>query len=92
MANNPVVFNTNVSVWTKIATNVTTGLITILKPTTSHKVTYRLTGGTAPNNTNDVADSPKVQCLSIEIKNDVGIDVYLWTIPGNGTGKVTVYT
>jgi len=48
----PVLIACPADVWTKVATNVTTGLINIFKKTnTRYYQTYRDTGGGAPSNT-----------------------------------------
>ena len=70
----PVVVTCPKDVWTKVATNVTTGLIHILKTDPdAYYQTYRDTGGAAPVDLSDAVpfDSP------LQISASAGIDVYI---------------
>ena len=90
---NPVVVNITKNVWTKVATNVTTGFVNALIPAMKQKLlylqTYRLTGGSAPT-----AKDEGVQIFndttSAVIQSSAGIDVYIMSIYENGEVRVDV--
>lgn len=81
----PAVVDCPKGVWTKVATNVTTGLVHILKTDPSaYYQTYRDTGGAAPADLSDAVpfDSP------LQISASAGIDVYVQ--PNGEDGSVRV--
>jgi hypothetical protein len=71
----PVIVPCPVGAWTKVATNVTTGVIHILKTDPdAYFQTYRVTAGAAPT-----LDSEAVPFKdSLQISASAGIDVYVW--------------
>lgn len=75
-------------VWTKVATNVTTGMIHILNvDPNNYLYTYRDTGGGAPANpTTDPEAVPFNPALQISAA--AGIDVYVMTRGVNGSVRV----
>ena len=90
MALNPTVYDTTAENWLQIAAGVEIGLIVILEPRASYRLTYRVAGDPAPSTPDDIENSPKVQSLSVDIASDAPIDVYIYTVAGID-GKVTVY-
>jgi len=90
MALNPTVYNTPAENWLQIAAGAEIGLIVLLEPRASYRLTYRLAGDPAPSTAADIENSPKVQSLSVDIKSDAPIDVYIYTVAGID-GKVMVY-
>lgn len=62
--------------WTKVATNVTTGIID-LKNTTPVLQTYRMTGNAAPSGQ---AEGVQIDGTRLGISNTAAIDVYLYPI------------
>lgn len=80
---NPVIVPCPVDVWTKVATNVTSGVIHILsKSPDVYTQTYRLTAAGAPaDETESVPfDTP------LQISAGAGIDVYI--MPKGAAGSV----
>ena len=81
----PVITACPVDVWTKVATNVTTGFVHILKTDPDRYLqTYRDTGAAAPAN-NDGAvpfDTP------LPISASAGIDVYIQPVGKLGSVRV----
>ena len=81
----PVIVECDADVWTKVATNVTTGFIKKLKGSPVKMLeTYRMTGDAAPDDDSEGAalfeDSD-----TMEIDSPLaGIDVYVYSIGGNG--------
>lgn len=85
---NPTTVDCPVNVWTPIATNVTLGVIKILKFDAGYHFTYRETGDPAP----DPADFGDVQRCNREralIQSETGIDVYCYC-PSGQAGRVEV--
>lgn len=81
----PVIVPCPVNAWTKVATNVKTGLVHILKTDPAvYKQTYRLTGGAAP--TND--DGAVPFCGQLEISSTDAIDVYIKAVLEDGNVRV----
>ena len=67
--------------WNLVALNVVTGFIHRLKSNFTYRVTYKLTGEAAPDDTEAARDkSPKMfeKSSSEEIKSNQAIDVYVW--------------
>lgn len=86
---NPVIVPCPVDVWTKVATNVTTGVIHIkdTKPG-SYLQTYRMTGEAAPHNTDDLPEGVTINGPREAIEATAGIDVYI--MPRGVAGSVRV--
>lgn len=81
----PVVVSCTKDVWTKVATNVTTGVVHILKTDPdAYYQTYRVTTNPAPTDLTDAVpfDTP------LQISAGAGIDVYIQ--PKNVDGSVRV--
>jgi hypothetical protein len=72
-------------VWTKVATNVTTGMIHVisLKPNKYHQ-TYRDTTGVAPTTLDEGVPFEG----SLQISAAAGIDVYVWATGDDGNVRV----
>jgi hypothetical protein len=89
----PVIINCPADVWTKIATNVTTGMIwvTNVKPR-GYKFTYRDSGNPAPTDDTDAIIFPSTSTdetnPGMRISASAGIDVYIK--PANEAGQVRV--
>lgn len=82
---NPVVVPCPVGIWTKVATNQTTGLIHIVKiDPDAYYQTYRITDDVAPTDLTDAVPFTDV----LQISDALGIDVYIW--PKGGAGIVRV--
>lgn len=82
---NPVLVDCPEGQWTKVATNVTTGVVHIVSEAPAkYTQTYRDTTGTAPT-TLDEAVAFKEELV---ISASAGIDVYIWPI--GAAGKVRV--
>lgn len=72
--------------WTKVATNVTGGLIHILDNTPKAYIhTYRDTGGLAPTTTVEAVGFTGV---TEEISASAGIDVYIMAVGAAGSVRV----
>lgn len=82
---NPLNVACAANAWTKVATAVTTGHVEIVKDTTHHEVTYRLTGGPAPT----VAGEGTFVDEWVEIAHSAAVDVYVWA--NKNAGEVRVY-
>lgn len=90
---NPLVVNCAADAWTKVATNVTTGMIwTIGGGPGRYYFTQRDTGDPAPT---DLTDAIGFDTMDDEgsnpgmpIQNSTGIDVYIW--PTSEAGRVRV--
>ena len=90
MAQNPAVFPCPAETWTQIATGAEKGLITILEPRASYRITYRVSPSVPPATQQEIDESPKIQSLEIDIESDAPIDVYVYAVRGKD-GEVTVY-
>jgi len=83
----PVVTAIPVDVWTKVATNVTTGMIYPLKTGgIVHVQTIRDTGGGAPTN-GDLSEAVPIPDEGAAINSSAGIDVYI-AVVGDVAGSV----
>lgn len=91
MATNPVVYDCPAETWVQIASGAESGLITILEPRASYRLTYRVSPSSPPATQQEIDESPKIQCLQVDIVSDAPIDVYIYAVAGKD-GKVTVYT
>jgi hypothetical protein len=82
---NPAIVACTQSAWVKVATNVLSGNIRIMK-SGMYLVTYRLTGQAAPANDNDavVLDDGEI------IQASAGIDVYVKAVGQVGSVRVSV--
>lgn len=81
----PLIVACPLGAWTKVATNVTTGVIHILNDEPSKYLqTYRATGGGAPSNLGDAVpfDTP------LQISAAAGIDVYIQPLGEAGSVRV----
>jgi len=83
----PVIVPCTAGVWTKVATNVTAGLIHIKDNFSEWQQTYKDTGGAAPTN-GDYSTSVAFVNPTMEISASAGIDVYL--DPRKTAGSVRV--
>lgn len=82
---NTVVTPCLMGIWTKVATNVTTGFIHILDNSPSaYYQTYRTTGGAAPTGLTEAVKFDG----SMEIKSSIGIDIYVWAQSDIGSVRV----
>ena len=85
----PVITATPKDVWTKVATNKTTGFVHIHKKSASYLQTYRLTGGAVPA-AGDPAEGVEMLEPGAEIKSSAGIDVYIMALSVDGVVRVDV--
>lgn len=82
---NPTLIDCPEGQWTKVATNVTTGVIhTINEAPAKYTQTYRTAGDTAPSTFSEAAPFEN----ELIVSSSVGIDVYIW--PLGTAGKVRV--
>lgn len=70
----PVIVACTADTWVKVATNVTTGFVWIMKTGPTYMQTYRDTGEAAPGNDNDAVVMP---APGMPISASAGIDVYI---------------
>ncbi len=84
---NPIDINTDPGAWTKVATNVTYGVIYIVLSEVLYSHTYRLTGEDAPINQEE---GVPINVNMVEIGSVEPIDVYIWTASDKNTGSVKV--
>jgi hypothetical protein len=88
----PAVTAIPINVWTKIATNVTSGQVWPLGRNQTTKVkyvqTYRDTGGAAPTN-GDLSEAVDLPYDGLPISASAGIDVYV-AVTGTVAGSVRV--
>jgi len=78
---NPVMVNVPANAWTKVATNVTSGVIYNISNLPLFQ-TYRMTGDPAPTSREEGVDIGDGEA---EILSGDGIDIYLWS---NSEGKI----
>ncbi len=84
----PAVVACTKDVWTKVATNVTTGFVWIIKTGPNvYLQTYRATGNPAPANN---ADAVKMPSPGAAISAAAGIDVYIQPTRVDGSVRVDV--
>ena len=81
----PVLVDTPVGVWTKVATAVKTGNIWIINSSANYYHTYRDTGITAP--TTD-AEAVKLMIPGKKIESSIDIDVYIKATGADGRVRV----
>ena len=82
----PVIIACPVDIWTKIATDVTTGQVhTLDKGPKVYLHTYRDTGGAAPTSQ---SEGVKISESSIPIEAVSGIDVYIMPLRVSGSVRV----
>lgn len=85
---NPAIVACPVNVWTKVATNVTTGQVHIKDTRPGvYLHTYRMTGGAAPT-AGDPSEGVQFDGPSTPIAAAAAIDVYI--MPRNSAGAVRV--
>jgi hypothetical protein len=84
MADPTVVAITPADTWVKVATNVTYGAVEVVNQIVEYICTHRDTGNPAPTTMDDGVDLEGYR----EIRNSVGIDVYV--MARNGVGSVRV--
>lgn len=80
----PVVVSLTAGVWTKIATDVTSGMVHPLSDVGVYAQTYRDTGGVAPTGTEEGV----VFLASTPIEASAGIDVYVRCSQAGGKVRV----
>jgi hypothetical protein len=78
MANPLYPVTVNADAWTKVATNVTSGLIHKKKTNIQYWQTYRLTGGAAPTEKNEAVLMFADNSLVERISSSSPIDIYVW--------------
>ena len=82
----PAIIACAADVWTKVATNKTSGAVHVFKGTgLTWYQTYRDTGGAAPT---DLTDSIKLIKPTDPIDSSIGIDVYVQPVSGAGSVRV----
>lgn len=85
----PVIVACPQNVWTKVATNVTSGLVHIKNNNPGvYLQTYRVTAGAAPDDVTDLDEGVAIIGPSIPIEATAGIDVYI--MPRGAAGSVRV--
>jgi hypothetical protein len=85
---NPERVNCIADIWTKVATNVTSGQVNKLdKKPGLYLQTYRMTGGAAPTNQNEGVPI-FINSVSEEIAAASGIDVYIMAVGNSGVVRV----
>ena len=85
---NPVIVAVPAGVFTKVATNVTTGQIhRLLTSPALYLQTYRLTGEAAPTLKSEGALAFELSHVE-NISASVAIDIYLWAIDNAGSVRV----
>ena len=82
---NPAIITLTKDTWVAVVTNVTNGVIHVTVPTTQMLQTYVDTGDPAPT-TNDLAVA--ITSRTLEILNDVAIDVYMKAVGAAGAVRV----
>jgi hypothetical protein len=81
----PVKVEIPADTWTLVASNVTTGLITIKQWQSSrYYQTYRMTGNPAPTGDHNEATSTVTNNPEINISSTEAVDVYLYCYQLNG--------
>ena len=88
----PVLVSTPKDVWTKVATNVTSGqILKLYEQPQGYFYTHRLTGTSAPSATTDKDESVEIfrgNSNSEKIENSVGIDIYIMCTVAAGKVRV----
>jgi hypothetical protein len=87
---NPELIDCPANTWTKVATNVTSGIIHIDLPYLNIEwyQTYRQTGESAPSDLDGANGSARLLKPSDDIDSSTAVDVYVW--PRSEDGKVRV--
>lgn len=90
---NPVFIDCPVGTWTEIASNVTYGVVNIVKDGTSYLQTYRMTGDDPPLLRSDGVrafdpSDPDLKDRQLHISNPEPIDVYIWAESLSGRVRV----
>ncbi len=84
----PLLVDCPKDVFTKVATDVTSGLVhKISTDPNKYLQTYRMTGGTAPTE-KDEAVPMFIGTDTEQISSSAGIDVYVWPIGKDGLVRV----
>lgn len=89
----PVFLDCPKGTWTKVATNVTFGVINIVKDGLSYLQTYRMTGNNPPL-TKDAGvrafdpSDPDLKDRQLHISSPEPIDVYIWADSLNGRVRI----
>lgn len=87
---NPVFVDCPPSIWTKVATNVLTGVIHRFDVTPyGYLQTYKVTGDSAPTLKSDGVAAFK-NCNQEQISAGAGIDVYIYAITDKGKVRIDV--
>lgn len=82
---NPIKVDIPKNTWTKVATNVIDGIITIKQWQASRYFqTYRVTGDPAPTGNQNEDTATETTCSEIVISAIAGIDVYMFCIQYDG--------
>lgn len=90
----PVFVDCPKNAWTKVATNVTSGFINIVKDDIAYLQTYKMTGVNPAPTLKSVGvkiydpQNPSLRAYQQIIKATAGIDIYIWA--ENSDGKVRV--
>ena len=86
MVSDPAVIACTKDAWTKVAADVTSGMIHILSGAPNqYSHTYRVTGNAAPS---DLADAITLQYVSTSISAPGAIDVYVYAHGVAGSVRV----
>ena len=80
----PVIIACPEGVWTKVATNQTTGVIHVLTTSAEYRQTYRASGGAVPTDETEAVPFDG----SLQISAAAGIDVYVLAKVGDGSVRV----
>ena len=86
---NPVYISLQPNMWTKIATNVTQGVIYNMSNNSTILQTYRMTGDPAPTTANEGAVCFSNNTFAV-IESAAGIDVYLYPVQHSASVRVDV--
>lgn len=87
---NPVFTDLTKDVFTKVATNVTTGQVHKINTTPVYVQTYKLTGEGAPANTRALGVPMFEQAITELISSSAAIDVYIMPVGVAGRIRVDV--
>jgi hypothetical protein len=88
---NPIKVDVPKNTWTKVATNVTAGVIKIRDYQSSdYFSTYRMTGNPAPTGDQTETTSTQIKSPEMIISATAGIDVYLYCYEKDGSVVVAI--
>ena len=87
---NPAIVACSTGAWTKVATNVQSGFVWLLKTSSFYYHTYRLTGQDAPDPVTDKAEQVRIPKPGLSISASAGIDVYVFCKVIAGSVRVDV--